>query len=1369
MVHTSWPLVSLLALLGQELPSGVPLELGRVVFDALEAEDPTLVGRGPAKRFELEVADTGPVTITAQSYDFDAFLRVVDNEGRLLAEDDDGGFETNPRIVVSLDPGTYTIIVAAPTGRTGSFEVRVGLGATAPLAGLALDIVRTGFLQQSLERAIDRSDEAAAGRIGVRLGNALHATRQNAAAQSVLREARGRLETAGDNLGVAEADLELGRILLALGEYPNAAEHFERSLTGLRDSGRRANEVAGLLGLGDVFAKRSEYDSAADRYDEALDIADQLAEPSLRAYAIARQGTLALARGDLDRARELLTERLDTVRRLGDRTREAGALTDLARLELALRAFDPATALLDEALATYRELGVPQGEARALFELGRAQIENGAIDSARETLEHALSIARENQLAELEVVALHNLGTFWQDIDKYDTARALYAEALALAEELRLAGEVRQLIAVEASLLMATDTAALEVARPRLARALEQADATGDVMPAAMLLRVLAHLDRLDDDFPSAQAHLAAAREAYERLGWNDAGLRVEEGWMYRTLGRPVDAERTFQEVLTDAGPVPDPLIEMLAREGLGRLHHERGEYLTAYRHFVRSLELARVLARKADEATALRHVGSISLQLGDTKLALEYQEQARDTLETLREQEALENPIEWIGVHVELGRTLAELERYDEAEASYAEAGALAEQHAIRPAQLFVLAGMAYVKLKREDYVASLALHGEALELARSLGATPHIPVLLGTLSATYLGLESYVDARKQAEASLAAAQELPAWEPVYTLEPLYTLTALARRQGLVDEGFALLEEAYDRVYEVRGQAVRAGLTPDSTYWLRKLDRLYQDLSRQRERDLGRRVTEDDLVDAFRKADTSRARDLLSGIVQLERGARSREAEARRAELAVLYEQWADLAERRRDAIRDTSASNRTATLRAEARQLRQRIDALELALTRISPPDAALITHEGADPDALRATALGPGRALILYAEGELDLYAYVLTSDDLTVHKLGPSTPFGRRSERYVDLLGDRSSLGTPAEIAALGGALYTELCAKPLRSFETELEHLIIVPTPTLASLPFGALVVEASEAPASFDDLSFVSDRQVVTYGPAGSVLLRIAERGPRRENGKVLVLADPMYESDTAVEASAPTIASSRAPLDVGRLPRLIKSREEAFSVAEPLVRGSEPDALARLTQLRSERSGALEASSIDLFIGTHASAGRLLERPLLPYSWIHLAVHGYVDRESPNGTGVVLAPDSSGLAFVTVADILGLELDAELVVLSACETARGELRAGEGIESMASAFLYAGARSVIASLWQVDDAVTAETMKAFYEEVLGDEGRSIAGALRAAQSSVRAGASGESRTTHPAEADPLAIDPKHPYFWAAFIHIGLP
>ena len=123
--------------------------------------------------------------------------------------------------------------------------------------------------------------------------------------------------------------------------------------------------------------------------------------------------------------------------------------------------------------------------------------------------------------------------------------------------------------------------------------------------------------------------------------------------------------------------------------------------------------------------------------------------------------------------------------------------------------------------------------------------------------------------------------------------------------------------------------------------------------------------------------------------------------------------------------------------------------------------------------------------------------------------------------------------------------------------------------------------------------------------------------------------------------------------------------------------------------------------------------------------------------------------------------------DIRALDLDANLVVLSACSTAEGELEPGEGVESLATGCMYAGARHVIASLWSVSDTAAAQTMEAFYAAYLR-EGLRPAAALRRAKLAIRS-SQVSWRLRHAGglrSADLVRAD--HPFFWAPFVHLGL-
>jgi CHAT domain-containing protein len=136
----------------------------------------------------------------------------------------------------------------------------------------------------------------------------------------------------------------------------------------------------------------------------------------------------------------------------------------------------------------------------------------------------------------------------------------------------------------------------------------------------------------------------------------------------------------------------------------------------------------------------------------------------------------------------------------------------------------------------------------------------------------------------------------------------------------------------------------------------------------------------------------------------------------------------------------------------------------------------------------------------------------------------------------------------------------------------------------------------------------------------------------------------------------------------------------------------------------------------------------------------------LHLATHGVLDTERPQQSYLVLAGRDSE-ARLTIGDISGLSLQSSLVVLSACETAVGEQVPGAALTTLAAAFSQAGARAVVASLWEVNDRATAQFMVVFHRD-LGQEGR-----VRALQ-----------RAQRTLLANPAT---KHPYYWAAFLLIG--
>jgi CHAT domain-containing protein len=230
------------------------------------------------------------------------------------------------------------------------------------------------------------------------------------------------------------------------------------------------------------------------------------------------------------------------------------------------------------------------------------------------------------------------------------------------------------------------------------------------------------------------------------------------------------------------------------------------------------------------------------------------------------------------------------------------------------------------------------------------------------------------------------------------------------------------------------------------------------------------------------------------------------------------------------------------------------------------------------------------------------------------------------------------------------------------------------------------------------------------NHEIVTAPSASVVAVLRQETAGRKPAGKTLaVLADPVFNADDArIAPPDKTAVRSGSELGAQDFVRLRFSRTEAEEITRLAGSG------ATLTALDFE-----------------ASRDTAMKPDLGEYRIVHFATHSLLNNEHPELSGVVLSlVDHRGRAqngFLRLYDIYNLRLGAELVVLSACQTALGEEIKGEGLIGLTRGFLYAGAPRVVATLWEIDDRTTAEAMKRFYQGMLG-RGERPAEALRAAQ-----------------------------------------
>jgi CHAT domain-containing protein len=228
------------------------------------------------------------------------------------------------------------------------------------------------------------------------------------------------------------------------------------------------------------------------------------------------------------------------------------------------------------------------------------------------------------------------------------------------------------------------------------------------------------------------------------------------------------------------------------------------------------------------------------------------------------------------------------------------------------------------------------------------------------------------------------------------------------------------------------------------------------------------------------------------------------------------------------------------------------------------------------------------------------------------------------------------------------------------------------------------------------------------------------------------------VIADPV------LTASDPRFATPPAALAAATAPDSLLARSSVGVRLERLLAtGYEADAI-----------GALVAAE-QRFVarGFDANRDAIVGADLTGYRYVHFATHGLVDSRYPGLSSLALSQfDAQGTprnGFLRLHDIYNLRLDADVAVLSACETALGKEIRGEGLIGLIQGFMYAGARGVVASLWQAPDRATAELMTRFYTHLI-QGGLRPAAALRRAQTELAA----QRRWSDP-------------YFWSGFVLIG--
>ncbi len=954
-----------------------------------------------------------------------------------------------------------------------------------------------------------------------------------------------------------------------------------------------------------------------------------------------------------------------------------------------------ALTLYQQAIETARTLNDRAGEASAHHNMGVALILMDRPQQAIESLQSALPLWRELKNRFGEANSLHNLGTAYANLGKAREALAHYEQALAIRQQLGHQSSIAATLQGIGSVYYAMRD--LKTAQRYFEQALALYRQRGDKAGEADTLRYMGNLLYVSGQWQKALAayeqSYALYREANHVEG--QATTLAGMGALFLDMGQPELALGYYLEVLElrqQEGKQKKAIIA--AHLGVGHLYSMLNDHENARKKYEQALALSQEIGDKRAEAAALT-------ALANTQACLQPPQPAQAEAlyrQALLAAQAAEDKMGQANAQLQLGVLYAGTHRGEDAIRCFEKALSLYRELGDRRGEMTALSNLGATYVNRGEKSKGADYYLQAINLAENLRES---------LSALTEGKMAF-----QQNRHALYARTISLLLSLNRLEEAFTLTQKAKARVMTDLiGMGRIDLA-------------SYLTPEE---------------REKERMLRYQLDR-------------ASQNLLAARIN------PNPDPALIEQLRALAQQ----AEREWQAFMDSLYARYPAL----KRQYALNIPTLE-EIARSLPPDTALLEYLHLQPSAQNALSY---------------VLIFCLTNEQGKPHlsaRLVPleNIPLMERTESFV------LTCAVPTgQYQQEAQAMYRLLIA-PIESQIANKKRLILCPDSTLWDVPFQSL----------YNGKGFLLDRYELTYAPSATVAmllreLRTAVNRPRPER-EMLVVANPQFgmlamaapnEARPLTAGSRPLTAGSR-PLTTGSRP-LTTGARPLTTGARPLTTGARPlttGARPLTTGARPLTTGARDITGewlaevgirVEPLPGTEQEAREIaqlfpqatlltqrdvqeatLKAIIGQYRYVHLATHGYFSDAAPLQSGLLLAEptaESGEDGILTARELMELALSAEMVVLSACETARGQARPGEGAIGMVWALTVSGVPTQVLSQWKVSDESTVMLMSHYYKSLRA--GQSPAAALREAALALRQ----QKRF-------------QHPYYWAPFICIS--
>jgi CHAT domain-containing protein len=902
-------------------------------------------------------------------------------------------------------------------------------------------------------------------------------------------------------------------------------------------------------------------------------------------------------------------------------------------------------------------------------------------------------------------------------------------------------------------------TASLREAIEKFKQALAHLESNEAPDRQAIMLNMLANAYYNSGEVQTAAVHFRRALPLFQA-----EGDRLTEAKILNYLGGASDisgdlqaALRYYNQALQLFRAEEDQSLEAILLNNIGKIYFDFADWQQALEYYSRALPLFETLKNQRSAANTIRNIGSVHVYLGDPNKGLEFHQQALRLQRTVGDKagEALTLTL--------MGFAQERLDNPKQALEYYNQALQLQRATGDRRWEAITLGRIGSTYSTMGDQQKALEYNQQSLELIRKVGERRYEAMALGNIGDAYALSGQPQKGKDYYDQALALFRNLDDRNSMAGM--LQRLARVERGMNNLNDARLRIEEALSEVERVRG---RIGSQQSRASYLATLQSAYLfyiDLLMQMHRT---NPAEGHDAEALKVSERARARSLTEMLNE--------------AHVDIRKGVGGDLIRRERELTQSLNAKaqrqiqltaqkgnqQEIETLKKEISGLEDEYQQVQVAIRKASPAYAALTQPQPLGLKEIQSQ-LDRGTMLIEYSLGEERSYVWAVTQNSLKTYELPKREVIEKGARRVYDLLTARSQSKAgenaqtkQARIAEADSQLMNaskELSQMVLGPIGSDLgaERLVVVADGALQYVPFAALTVVNGQLSVAqgtrtnsgqqTTDRPLIQDHEIISLPSASALAIqrqRLQDRKPAPN--AVAVIADPVFSSaDERVGATARVAAAKQAEGNGSSNTRLIEhlANDSGLIIRRLKFTRQEAD------QILAEAPRAKNLRAIDFKANRATATGGELSK----YRYVHFATHGYIDSERPGLSAIVLSlVDEEGKpqdGFLHAEEIYNLNLPAELVVLSACETGLGKETRGEGLVGLTQGFMYAGARRVVVSLWNVNDKATAELMARFYRGMLR-ENKTPAAALRTAQIEMSRQKQWQS-----------------PYYWAAFVLQG--